>query len=127
MSVEKLDWRLLRAVVSVIQQPLDRSRFGLRFRRISNSWLVRTIDGHDVVAIHFNWRNDWPDVRDFLPLLEEQLTPFEPRPHWGKLSEIDPAQVGARYPRIDDFRSLADEFDPSGKFRYAYINRCIFG
>ena len=89
-------------------------------------WL-RTAYGHDVVAIHFNWRNDWPDVRDFLPLLEEQLTPFEPRPHWGKLSEIDPAQVGARYPRIYDFRSLADEFDPSGKFRNAYINRCIFG
>ncbi|MEZ4867824.1 MAG: FAD-binding protein [Caldilineaceae bacterium] len=83
--------------------------------------------GADTVGIHFNWNKDWPGVRQFLPILEEQLAPFAPRPHWGKLFALRPAQVQARYPRLADFRALAQEYDPQGKFRNAYIERYIFG
>lgn len=88
---------------------------------------MSTAYGQDVVAIHFNWHKDWPGVKDFLPVLEEQLAPFEPRPHWGKLFEMAPVQVQARYPRIADFQALARDFDPSGKFRNSYVDRYIFG
>ncbi len=89
-------------------------------------WLS-TAYGHDVVAIHFNWHKDWPGVKDFLPVLEEQLAPFEPRPHWGKLFEMAPARVQARYPQLAEFRALAFDLDPDGKFRNSYVDRYIFG
>jgi len=89
-------------------------------------WLS-TAYGQDVVAIHFNWTKDWPGVKHFLPVLEEKLAPFEPRPHWGKLFAMAPAQVQAAYPRMADFQALAREYDPEGKFRNSYVDRYIFG
>ena len=88
---------------------------------------MSTAYGHDVVAIHFNWLKEWPGVKHFLPILEEQLSPFEPRPHWGKLFAMGPAQVQAAYPRIADFQALARDFDPQEKFRNSYVDRYVFG
>ncbi len=89
-------------------------------------WLS-TAYGHDVVAIHFNWRKDWPGVKAFLPVLEEQLAPFDPRPHWGKLFDMSHDRIQALYPRMADFQKLARDFDPNGKFRNSYVDKYIFG
>jgi xylitol oxidase len=89
-------------------------------------WLS-TAYGHDVVAIHFNWHKDGPGVEGFLPVLEEQLAPFQPRPHWGKLFALSPAQVQAAYPRMADFRDLAHDLDPNRKFSNTYVDRFVFG
>ncbi len=89
-------------------------------------WLS-TAYGQDVIAIHFNWLKDWPGVKQFLPVLEERLAPFEPRPHWGKLFAMAPAQVQAAYLRMADFQALARDYDPEGKFRNSYVDRYIFG
>ncbi len=75
------------------------------------------------VAIHFTWKPDWPAVREVLPVIERELGPFEPRPHWGKLFTMPPA----RYGRLDDFRELAAKYDPRGKFRNDFLNRNVFG
>jgi alditol oxidase len=89
-------------------------------------WLS-TAYGHDVVAIHFNWNYEPEGVGAFLPILEESLAPFQPRPHWGKLFALSPEQVQAVYPRMSDFRALAQDMDPEGKFRNAYVDRYVFG
>ncbi len=83
--------------------------------------------GHDSVGFHFSWKNDWPKVQKVLPLIEAQLAPFEMRPHWGKLFTMPSAQVQARYPRLQDFRSLLRAYDPDGKFRNAFLETCVFG
>jgi xylitol oxidase len=54
------------------------------------------------------------------------LAPFQPRPHWGKLFNLTPAQVQARYPRLADFQALARDYDPQGKFRNAFVERYLF-
>ena len=79
------------------------------------------------VGIHFSWRNDWPTLRRLLPVVEEALAPFDVRPHWGKLFTLEPARFQSHYPRIGEFRSLLHDFDPQGKFRNAYLDRCVFG
>lgn len=79
------------------------------------------------VGLHFTWKKDWPAVRKLLPLIEEQLAPFEPRPHWGKLFTMPPHAVQSRYPRLADFRELLREFDPHGKFHNAFLDEYIFG
>lgn len=77
--------------------------------------------GQDIVGIHFNWQKKWAEVQQFLPTLEATLAPFQPRPHWGKLFGIDPAQVRTRYARLADFQALARTYDPQGKFRNAFL------
>ncbi|MDH4145903.1 MAG: FAD-binding protein [Acidimicrobiia bacterium] len=89
-------------------------------------WLS-TAYGEDTVAIHFNWIKDAAGVAALLPDLEAALEPFEARPHWGKLFAMDGATLRSRYPRLGDFVELAREFDPSGRFRNAYLDRTVFG
>ncbi len=79
------------------------------------------------VGIHFTWKRNWPEVQKLLPLIEEQLAPFHPRPHWGKMFTMSPAQVQASYEKLPDFQNLLRSYDPQGKFRNAFLDRYIFG
>jgi xylitol oxidase len=78
------------------------------------------------VAIHFTWKPDWLAVRNVLPIIERELSPFQPRPHWGKLFTMAPAQLRARYEKLDDFLKLAAKYDPKGKFRNNFLNENLF-
>ena len=97
---------------------------------------IRTIAADDLwmstcyrqpsVAIHFTWKPDWPAVRNVLPVIERELSPFRPRPHWGKLFTMAPAALRARYEKLDDFLKLAAKYDPKGKFRNDFLNTNLF-
>jgi alditol oxidase len=76
----------------------------------------------DSVAFHFTWVPDAQAVAPALASVEEVLAPFEPRPHWGKLTGMSPAVVAGRYPKLDDFRRLVAEFDGRGTFRNDVVN-----
>ena len=82
--------------------------------------------GEDCVAIHFTFKQDWPAVEKVLPLIEKQLAPFDPRPHWGKLFTMPAADIHPRYAKLADFRRLAATHDPHGKFRNAFIDTYVF-
>jgi xylitol oxidase len=79
------------------------------------------------VAIHFTWKQDWPAVRRLMPVIERELGPFDPRPHWGKLFTVPPAHLRARFERLPDFLRLAARFDPKGKFRNEFLTLNVFG
>jgi alditol oxidase len=81
----------------------------------------------DCIGIHFTWKKDWEDVRGLLPAIEEQLTPFDARPHWAKLFTLPPARLQALYKKLPDFRELCQHYDPQGKFRNAFLERYISG
>jgi len=97
---------------------------------------IRTIAADDLwmstcyrqpsVAIHFTWKPDWPAVRSVLPVVEKELSPFKPRPHWGKLFTMAPAELRPRYERLSDFLKLAAKYDPKGKFRNDFLNTNLF-
>src|SRR5215813_11306832 len=98
---------------------------------------IRTIKGDDLwlspaykqdcVAIHFTWKPEWPEVSKLLPIIEKELAPFNPRPHWGKLFTMPPKELQSRYGKLGDFRALVKQFDPNGKFRNDFLNTNIFG
>ena len=98
---------------------------------------IRTIAADDLwlspcykrpsVAIHFTWKQDWPAVSRLLPVIEKQLAPFEPRPHWGKLFTMPPAQLRASYQKLPEFVELSGKYDPRGKFRNDFLNTNVFG
>lgn len=78
------------------------------------------------VTIHFTLKPDWPAVSKLLPVIERELSPFEVRPHWGKLFTIAPERLRARYAKLPDFIALSKRYDPSGKFRNDFLNTNIF-
>lgn len=79
----------------------------------------------DSVALHFTWHKDPDGVAAVLPAIEDALAPFAPRPHWGKVFTTAPEVVRGGYPRADDFRRLAADLDPGGKFRNAFLDRFL--
>lgn len=78
------------------------------------------------VTIHFTWKPDWPAVSKLLPLIEKELAPFQPRPHWGKLFTMSPAQLHSIYGKLPEFIELSRKYDPQGKFHNEFLSTNIF-
>jgi xylitol oxidase len=79
----------------------------------------------DSVAFHFTWIADTAAVLPVVGLIERQLAPFAPRPHWGKVFTTSPEDLRDRYERLPAFLDLMRRFDPAGKFRNAYTERYL--
>jgi xylitol oxidase len=97
----------------------------LRTIATDNIWLSMAYQ-RDSLAIHFTWKPEWPAVQKLLPLIEAQLAPFNPRPHWGKLFTLSPTKLHQAYSKMNDFKALVQQYDPKGKFRNQFIDTQIF-
>ena len=125
--------RKLRLLANVLPAMLDQMARG----DMPNEQQLRTIAADDLwmspcykqpcVALHFTWKKDWPAVEKLLPQIEEQLAPFDARPHWGKLFTTPPARLQSLYTKLPEFRALLRAYDPHGKFRNAFLDTYIFG
>jgi xylitol oxidase len=78
------------------------------------------------VAIHFTWKQETEAIMSLLPLIEEQLSPFNAKPHWAKLFTMSPKILQSRYEKLADFMQLVAEYDPKGKFRNEFLERNIY-
>jgi xylitol oxidase len=87
-------------------------------------WLS-TAYGTDTVCVHVSWLHDAEAVARVVPMVEEALAPFSPRPHWGKVFSLSAGELEARYERIGDFRALMGRLDPRGAFRNGFVERVI--
>lgn len=97
----------------------------LRTIAADNLWMSMAYK-RDSMAIHFTWKPEWPAVKQILPLIEKQLAPFNPRPHWAKLFTIPPAQLESKYEKLPEFKSLLQQHDPTGKFRNAFLETNLY-
>lgn len=88
-------------------------------------WMSMAYD-RPSLAIHFTWKPEWPAVKQVLPVLEEALEPFAARPHWGKLFTQEQSLLESRYARLPEFRKLAAQFDPEGKFRNRFVESNVY-
>lgn len=98
------------------------------FRTVAadNLWMSMAYQ-RDAMTIHFTWKPEWDAVKPILPLIEAKLKPFGGRPHWAKLFTTPPAELEQLYPRFAEFRALAKQYDPQGKFRNDFLNRNVYG
>ena len=114
--------------IRAMQQALHPALVVSEIRTVAADDLWLSVNyGEDSVGFHFSWARDWPAVRGALAALEAALMPFAPRPHWGKLFLMPASTYHYRYPRLGDFRALAQRHDPRGKFRNAFLDRNVFG
>lgn len=96
---------------------------------------IRTIAADDLwmspcykqtcVALHTTWKQE-DEVMNLIPLIEEQLAPFNYRPHWAKLFTIAPKVLQSRYEKLNDFKQLIHQYDPDGKFRNEFLDTNLF-
>jgi alditol oxidase len=82
--------------------------------------------GHDTLALHFTWHRRPESVRAITRKLEELLLPLGARPHLGKLIHAKAAEIAPLYPRMANFHALAQDYDPRGKFRNAFLDEHVF-
>jgi alditol oxidase len=79
------------------------------------------------ISFHFTWKQENEAVEALMPRIEKALAPFDPRPHWGKLFSMSQEQLNSTYPRMADFRALAEKYDPKGKFRNEFLKDNLWG
>lgn len=65
------------------------------------------------------------DHERYFRLVARALEPYGPRPHWGKLHDLDAELLRTRYPRFDEFVRLRDRLDPSGVFTNNHLDRVL--
>lgn len=87
----------------------------IRTTAADDLWLSPA-QGRDSVAIHFTWENHAEGVRAAVAHVEAALTPFAPRPHWGKLHLFDRARLEAVVPQLAAARAVFERIDPDGRF-----------
>jgi len=97
---------------------------------------IRTIAADDLwmspchhqtsVTIHFTWKQETEAVLHLLPQIEKALSPFNARPHWGKVFTMEPKVLESRYEKLNDFKKLVEEYDPQGKFRNGFLERNVY-
>ncbi|MFD8674560.1 FAD-binding protein [Streptomyces seoulensis] len=81
--------------------------------------------GRDSVALHFTWIEDAAAVLPVVRAVEAALGTLDARPHWGKVFEMPSAVVKEQLPRLADFRALAAELDPAGKFANEFVREIL--
>nr|WP_302179833.1 D-arabinono-1,4-lactone oxidase [Burkholderia multivorans] len=59
----------------------------------------------------------WP----FLRAVDAALSPFKPRPHWGKVNFMDRARAQEAYPHLDRFIEVRRAMDPHELFLNPYL------
>jgi len=79
----------------------------------------------DSVAFHFTWIPDETAVSPVLTAIEERLSDFRARPHWGKVFTTSPPALAGRYELLPGFRRLLRAYDPVGKFRNDLVERLV--
>lgn len=111
--------RALRSIGSEIASALHVSEI----RAVaSDSYWISPFSERESVTFHFTWKRD-PSTEAAIARVEAALAEWEPRPHWAKLFGITPAALHQRYPKLDRFLELRQEYDPGAKFGNAFINR----
>lgn len=90
-----------------------------------DQWLSAA-EGRDSAALHFTWISDMAAVLPVVGAVEEVLTEFDARPHWGKVFSTPADAVAKLWPHLPDFVAAARTADPVGKFHNAFLDATVF-
>lgn len=95
----------------------------VRWAAADNLWLS-TASGRPsgYIAVHRYFKED---PTDYFAAVEDIMSKYQGRPHWGKMHNLDAATLRQRYPRFDDFVALRDRLDPERRFANPYLDRVL--
>jgi len=116
---------LVRGIQAWIERTGARISFPIEVRvaAADNIWLSTAYDRPTgYVAVHQYHRLDHTEYFSAVEALAKDLGG---RPHWGKMHNLDPAEIRERYPRFTDAMTLRDEVDPQRVFTNAYTDQVL--
>ena len=115
----------LRTLTPLMEQFADLLKVSeIRAIRGDDLWLSPAY-GRDSVAIHFTWVRRSGPVLHAAQAIQDALSPYAPRPHWGKVFDTDAFDAAACYSHLTDFVDLIRSFDPTGTFRSPFVDRLL--
>lgn len=79
------------------------------------------------VALHFTWKPEPQAVAAILVGLEQALSPFSARPHWGKVFRAGAETIASMYEKHADFLGLVERLDPRAAFRNTWLEENVLG
>ncbi len=92
----------------------------------ADNFLMSPCYKQDSVTIHFTWKPEWDEVSKLLPLIEQALSPFGAKPHWGKLFTLSPEVLESRYAHLAQFKKIVAEYDPKETFRNDFLSKNLY-
>jgi L-gulonolactone oxidase len=114
----------LRAARAALERHAVSFPIELRFTA-SDDALLSPAHGRDSAFVAVHVFEGMPYEAAFREV-EAALSELGGRPHWGKRSFLDHAQLAPRYPRWEDFRRIRAQYDPRGRFANAWV-RTVLG
>jgi xylitol oxidase len=114
----------IRALSDVVRPVLQVSE--IRTVAADQLWMSPQY-GQDTIGIHFTWEREEDVVERVLIDVEAALSPFDARPHWGKVFRADAAAIAPLYECLPDFTRLVDRLDPNGVFANAWLSTRVLG
>lgn len=119
----------VRAAFEAVQALVRKRRWRIsfpvevRFTQADDLWMS-TAHGRasGYIAVHRYWRDD---PAEYFDAVEQIMTDFGGRPHWGKMHNLDASVLRERYPRFDDFVAVRDRLDPDRMFQNPYLERVL--
>lgn len=114
-------------VISALKEQLKPVLMISEVRTIAadNQWMSPFYQ-QDSVAFHFTWEQDREGVEAVLPLIQDGLSQFDVRPHWGKVFTIDSKRMQSLYPSLDKFKQVVAKYDPNGKFVNKFLEDLLY-
>jgi L-gulonolactone oxidase len=116
---------VLREVRALIDRRGWRISFPIEVRAAAadDIWLS-TASGRETayIAVHTYFRTGH---EEYFRAVEAIVGEVSGRPHWGKLHYLSASDLGARYPRFEDFVRLRKELDPDARFANDYLDRVL--
>jgi FAD/FMN-containing dehydrogenase len=94
-----------------------------RTLRADDAWLSNA-HGRDTITLSLHQDASLPWAA-FFDDLEPLLRAHGGRPHWGKCHGLAARDLAPLYPRFGDFRRLAAELDPQGRFRNPHLSELL--
>jgi xylitol oxidase len=92
----------------------------------ADDFALSTAYGRDVLAIHFTWIQNEPQVRLLLPKIEIILKKYDARPHPGKIFTAENFYFPEIFPKYSEFLSVRNYVDPSRKFINSQLEKWGF-
>jgi len=115
----------VRAVRALIQDNDLRVSFPIEVRFVASDDVPLSMaHGRDscFVAVHMA---RGVDFEPYFRGVEEIMTGFGGRPHWGKMHFQTAAELAPRYPEWDRFLACRDRLDPDRRFANGYLDRVL--
>jgi L-gulono-1,4-lactone dehydrogenase len=118
-----------RPAFTAVREVAQRGEFSVPFPMevryvAADDALLSPAHGRDTcyIAVHVFEGMEW---EPFFRAVEEILTGFDGRPHWGKRHFLTVDELAPLYPEWDRFAAVRRRLDPGGLFANAHVRRVL--